>query len=95
MSQTSRPDSTRSLPNFDLKTRDKNFGVTAALYLARICRLKKQLDRLLKIAARRLDRIALAGYVELRAKPNIAAAFPLNDRRELLRSFHKPPGPSF
>jgi len=45
MAQTSRPERTRSLPNLYLEPRDKNFGVTAAFYLARICRLKKQLDR--------------------------------------------------
>src|SRR6266478_5327431 len=91
MAQTSRPERTRSLPNLYLEPRDKNFGVTAAFYLARICRLKKQLDRFLKIVARRFDRIALAGYVEFRAKPDIAVTFPLNNRGELLCLLHTPP----
>src|SRR6266478_4053775 len=70
MAQTSRPERTRSLPNLYLEPRDKNFGVTAAFYLARI---------------------ALAGYVEFRAKPDIAVTFPLNNRGELLCLLHTPP----
>src|ERR1700678_230630 len=95
ITQTWRPDRTRSLPNLDLKTRNENFGAAAAFYLARICRLKKKFDRLLKVVAGRFDRIALAGYIEFRAQSDIAIAFALNDRGELLCVLHTPPQPSF
>src|SRR5258708_12337908 len=92
--QASRSERTRSLPNLNLEPRDKNFGGTAAFYLARICRLKKQLDCFLKIVARRFDHITLAGYLEFRANPDITVTFPLNNRAAFLRFLHPPP-PTF
>jgi hypothetical protein len=47
MAQTSMPESTRNLPNFDLKPRHKNFGALAAFDLRGSSGFKEQRNRFL------------------------------------------------
>ena len=63
-------------------------GQFASLNLARFGTLQKQLHRFLKILPGRLYRVALAGYVKLGTKRNIAIAFALDDRGHLLELLH-------
>lgn len=95
MAQTSRPERTRSLPNLNLKSRHKYFGVPPSFDLAWIRCLEEQLNGLLQICARGLDCLALARDVKLGTESNVSVALALklalNDRRELLRSFHGSP----
>jgi hypothetical protein len=88
ITQTSRPESTRSLTNLDLKSRHKHFGVSPPLDLGWIRRLEKELDRLLQVRTSALDGVTLARNVELGTKSNVCIALALNDCRKLLRTFH-------
>jgi hypothetical protein len=89
MAQTSRPERTRSLPNLDLKSRYKYFGVPASFDFGWIRRFEKQLDRFLQVCTSTLDRVALARDIELGTKPNVPLALALNDCGQLLRVFHE------
>jgi len=89
IAQTSRPESTRSLTNLDLKPRHKHFGVSPPLYLGWIRRLEKKLDRLLQVSTSALDGVTLARNVKLETKSNVCIALALNDCRKLLRPFHR------
>jgi hypothetical protein len=88
MAQTSRPERTRSLPNLDLKSRHKYFGVPPSFDLGWIGRLKEEFNGFLQICASCLDGIALARDIQLGTESNISVALALNDRRKLLRPFH-------
>jgi hypothetical protein len=91
MAHTSRPDKTRNLPNLDLKPGYKDLGVLAALDLRTVGGLKEQLDRFLQIVPGSLDRIALACDINFGAKANVAIAFALDNRGELLYVLHYTP----
>jgi hypothetical protein len=81
MAQTSRPERTRSLPNLDLKSRHKYFGVPPSFDLGWIRRLEEQLNGFLQICASGLDGIALTRDIQLGTEPNVSVALALNDRR--------------
>src|SRR6478672_409098 len=81
--QTSRPESTRSLGNVDLDFRYVHFAVHTAADFIRRRAFEKQLKSFLQVFARVLDRIALAGDVQLRAERDVAVAFALDHRGEL------------
>ena len=59
MLQTSRPDSTRNLPNCNLQTRHKDFTMEPLSDLRRIRRFKEQFDGFYQIAACLFDSMAL------------------------------------
>src|SRR5271156_486030 len=88
MAHTSRPESTRSLPNLDLKTRHEYFRVLPSLDLGRIRCLEKQLDSFQQICPSRFNSVALARNIEFRTKSNVSASFTLNDCRNLSHPFH-------
>jgi hypothetical protein len=81
MAQTSRPERTRSLPNLNLKSGHKYFGVPPAFNLTWICCLKEEFNGLLQIRARGLDCLALARDIKLGTESNVSVALALNDRR--------------
>jgi hypothetical protein len=91
MLQTSRPDSTRSLANLDLKPGYKKLGMSAPLDFRGVCGFKKQLNSLLQILTRLFNGVTLAGYVQLRTQGNVAVTFAFNDRGDLSQVFHVPP----
>jgi hypothetical protein len=88
MAQTSRPERTRSLPNLNLKSRHKYLRMPTLFDLGRIRRFEKQLHCFLQVRAGSFDSVALTRDIELRTKTDVPAAFPFDDRRELLRPFH-------
>jgi hypothetical protein len=93
MAQTCRPEKTRSLPNFYLESRDKNFSVSSALDLTLVSGLQKQFNGFLKILAGRLNGVTLAGNVELGAQSDVTIPFTLDDGRQLLHALHISPIP--
>jgi hypothetical protein len=84
----SRLDSTRNLPNLDLKPGYEEFGMTALLDFRGIRSFQKQFHRFLQVVTRGFNGAALAGYVELRAQGNVAVPFTFNDRGNLPQLFH-------
>src|SRR5271165_6407101 len=92
--QSSRPEKTRSLPNFYLKPGDKDFRMPAALDLARVSRFQEKFNRLLQVLACIFDGVSLARNIELRAQGHIPIAFALNNRSHLNLT-HTAPLPTF
>src|SRR5579883_1470650 len=88
MTQTSRPESTRNLPNGDLQTSDEDLVVEPLLYLGRIGTLEEQLQRLGQVALGILDGIALAGDVQFGAEGNIAVSLALDNGSQLMGALH-------
>src|SRR5262249_36934371 len=82
MRATSRQDSMRSLCNRDLDRGDVDLAVQAFGNLGRTRRLEEQLNGFLKVGARLLDRVALAGDIDLRTQRHEAIAFALDQRRQ-------------
>src|ERR1700684_3210965 len=91
MAHTSRPERTRSLPNLNLKSRHKHFRVPPSFDLGWVRCLEKQLNGLLQICARSLNCLALARDIKLGTESNVSVALALDNRCELLRSFHSSP----
>ena len=88
MAQISRPESTRSLPNLDLKPRHKQFGMPAPFDFCWVRGFKKQLYCLSQIVTRGFDRVALAGNIQLGAQGNVTSALTFNDRSDVSKLFH-------
>jgi hypothetical protein len=77
-----------SAPNRDLEPCHEDLPVEPASDFLRIGGLEEQLERFDEVLARSLDRVPLAGNVELRAKGDVAVAFALDDCCELVDSLH-------
>lgn len=89
ISQTSRPDSTRSLPNRDLDPSYEHFAVQPARDLGRVGRLKEEFQGLDEIGSRGLDRIALAGDIQFGAQRDVSVIFALDDGGQLVLGLHE------
>src|SRR5688572_16837608 len=79
ISHASRPERTRSLPNCHLDPRDVNLVAQPLLDLLGRGSLQEQLQRLQEVCPRLLDRVALTGDVQLRAKSHVAFVLALDD----------------
>jgi hypothetical protein len=85
---TSRPDSTRSLPNRNLQTRYKDLTVETVLYFRGISRFKEQFDGFYQIASSLFDGVTLTRDVQFRTQGHIAIVLPFYDAGKLLELFH-------
>src|SRR5712692_1692140 len=88
MVQSSRPDSTRNLPNHNLQTRHKDFTMEPVSDFRRIRRFKEQFDGFHQIAPRLFDSMALTCDIQFRTEGDIAVAFPFDNASKLLELFH-------
>jgi ABC-type metal ion transport system substrate-binding protein len=78
ISQTSRPERTRSLPNADLNLRYENFAAHASLNFVARSAFKEQLKSFSQILASRLHSLALAGDVQFWTQGDETIVFALN-----------------
>ena len=85
---TSRPDSTRNLPNRNLQTRHENLAVEPVLDFRGISRFKEQFDGFYQIASRLFDGAPLTRDVQFGTQGNIAIALSFYDPGKLLELFH-------
>ena len=80
IAQTSLPERARSLPKSDLDLCHKHFAMKTFFYLLRGRRFKEEFKSLAQIVSRLLDRIALAGNIDLRTQRNISISFSFDYR---------------
>src|SRR3954451_1215634 len=88
MSQTSRPERTRNLPNGDYQARHEDLGVQATYYFRRIGGFKEEFQCFREVVARFLDGITLTSDVEFRTQGDVTVSFALNDGSELAFLLH-------
>ena len=82
------PDRTRSLPNRDLDLSNEDFTLEAPFDFRGRSGFIKQCERFDQVSSRLLNRIALAGDVELRAKGNETIVLAFDDRGQAVRWLH-------
>src|SRR5262245_65519400 len=89
MLQTSRPDSTRNLPNRNLQARHKDFTMEPVLDFRRVRRFKEQFDGFHQIAPRLFDCRALTCDIQFRTEGDIAIALTFDNASKMLELLHK------
>src|SRR5450830_356996 len=88
ISQTSRPDTTRSLTNGDFDLGDEDLAAHSSRDLRGVCSLEEELEGFLEVRARLLHGAPLTRDVDLGAECDVAVALLLDDRGEELRRRH-------
>jgi hypothetical protein len=88
MPQTSRPERTRSLPNLNLKSRDKYFRMPTPFDLCRVRTLKEEFDGFLQVRSSGFYAVTLARNIELGTKSDVCIALAFNNGCKLLHLFH-------
>jgi hypothetical protein len=75
MLQACHPDTTRSLPNHNLKPSHKYYREKAPINYTRVGSFKKQFHSFLEVPPRGFDGVTLAGDIQFRANAYVAVAF--------------------
>ena len=88
--QTSLPESRRSLPNLQVEVGYVNLAMESFLDLASTGRLEEEDQGFTEVAAGFLNRVPLAGDIQLGAKGNEPVPLAFDQSRQVLGALHPP-----